>query len=133
MSRILLGAVLGAVVFAAPAQAQSIEVPAGKTTMIDFVGSFNMKTCTHGACPRVKLNGAANGKITTKWTSITLNQRQVGPAARRCSGHRMKGMAIYYTPDRGFRGTDRVSFGFSYDRGDGRRNNSGRALRVNVR
>ena len=132
MHRIVLGAIVGVALSLTAANAQSRDVPAGKTTMIEFVGSYDTRRCMNGARPRLKVS-AANGTVTTKWTSRRVTKAAVGPRHRKCAGRMMKGMAVYYTPDRGYRGPDQVNISFSYDQGNGRRKNASGAVSLNVR
>ena len=116
---------------ATAAQAQTV-VPAGKTTEVDFVGSYNMRTCQNGPRAQVRIRNPKHGRVSTKWVSRKIQANQVRSGGRKCVGRTMKGMAVYYTPNRGYRGADSFRINWSYPTGNGTRRSAGGTVRVRV-
>lgn len=95
--------------FAAEAYAYRVKetVPRNRTTLVGHFGGYAKDTCRAAAIPQVKLQRKPeHGKVTFKQITGTL-----GKDAGRCAGTRVKGIAVYYTPKRGYSGQDRFSAG----------------------
>lgn len=92
------------------AQADTIRrtVPANKTSGVGAHGTYN-EYCNASAIPQMKVSREPkNGKVTFKQVSFKL-----GEEAGRCAGRSVKGVAVYYKPNRGFRGKDEFKVRFT--------------------
>lgn len=79
------------------------DAKAGRTTTIDRVYIYLKADCTGAALPRLKLGKKPkHGSVAFKKTSWKSTNK-----SNRCYGKTVKGLAINYTPNRGFRGEDR--------------------------
>ena len=101
---VLLAAALALPLATGAAHARGNAVAANKTTEVGFAWAIDARTCGNLAKPKITLGKPKHGQATAKWVT----RRVVGAsgAARKCNGRTAKGMAIYYTPGRGFRGQD---------------------------
>ena len=90
----------------APASAAERTVPANRTTELAFLNVYDTHGCAYGARPRIRLEEPANGRITTRWMKRPITANVFGRGGDKCVGRDMYGLAVYYTPRRGFRGTD---------------------------
>ena len=100
-----------------------LDVPAGKTTGLYYLWAYNRTTCYGAQYPKVRLKQPDHGKLTHRKERVRI------PKGKPCAGKMAFRTVVFYTPDRGFRGKDIVSFGFSYPRYDGEMNRQ----RVNFR
>ena len=114
----------------APAAAQGATVPANKTTEVGFLWAVDLRNCGNVARPKVRIRQPENGKITTKWLTRTISGAR--GRAKRCNGRAGKGTAVYYTPNRGYRGPDSFSISTT-NRLDGRQRTRTESGRVVVR
>ena len=103
--RIIAAALLAVALPAASiALAQGASVPANKTTEIGFMWAVDVRTCGNLAKPKVDLRQPKHGKVTTKWIARKFSGGR--GSGRKCNGRLGKGTAIYYTPNKGYRGPD---------------------------
>lgn len=101
------------------ARAETISVPAGESSaMIDFTNLDD--NCQTIGKPKGKVSKEPkHGKVTFKWMSITLTE-EYGT----CKGKHAKSLRVFYSPDRGFTGSDSFSVGATmpaYEDGSGSR------------
>lgn len=89
------------------------DVRAGKTTGLYSFWAYNRTTCYGSAFPQVRLKKPKHGKL------IHRKDKARVPKGEPCAGKLAYRAVVFYTPDRGFRGKDNVSFTFSYPRFDG--------------
>lgn len=104
--------ILSATLFAgsAIAESYSVRVPAGKRILVATMALYDSDTCTFGAVPEGKLvTPPQHGRVEI------LQERRVIDGGR-CG--RIEGWArnVYFTPSRGFRGTDAMRVDFHYNR-----------------
>lgn len=132
MKRMIAGAIAGVLLLAAPASAQTPTVPSGRTTMIDFIALYSAHTCRSQQPPKVHAR-ARHGIIQTEWTSKRTSALVPSDGGDKCSGSRLKGIAVYYTPRLGFTGTDWVQIEVDYRDGFGHRQRADRSLSLDVR
>ncbi len=71
--------------------------------------------CAGNAAPINLSTSPAHGRVTTRVESATAKHIYTGSA--KCTGTHSAATAVYYTPERGFHGTD--SFSFQQERHDG--------------
>ena len=109
MFRIILA---GAITFASLAQAaagEKVTVPANRKSMVGSHVVFSRDTCSGGTIPNLRVGRKpAHGKVEFRTVSGKLTDG-------RCAGKPMKGKAVYYTPQRGFKGKDNFTVNFEYD------------------
>ncbi len=85
------------------AQAETVRrtVPANKTSSVGAHATYNQQ-CHPSAIPKMKVSKAPeHGTVSFKQVSFKLSDR-----AGRCAGRSVKGTAVYYKPNRGYRGQD---------------------------
>jgi hypothetical protein len=103
--------ILGAMaVFAAATSsfAEDRTVPANKTSVISFYYVFLEETCSFGAKPTFKvLSPPEHGTITSRWINVKLKD-----VRKNCKGRPIYGTAVFYTPNKGYRGKDSARVGF---------------------
>lgn len=104
---------------ATAARAETISVPAGESSaMIDFTNLDD--NCQTIGKPKGKVTREPkHGKVSFKWISITLDE-DYGT----CKGKHAKSLRVFYSPDRGYRGSDAFAVGATmpaYDDGSGSR------------
>jgi hypothetical protein len=88
------------------ASAETRNVPANQTSTIGFYYTYVRDTCHYGSKPKFKITQApAHGSVTSKWQSY-----RMGKDSRNCAGKQSYGTMIFYTPNKGFQGTDTVGF-----------------------
>jgi hypothetical protein len=86
-----------------------------RKTFVGSYASYSSGTCRVGAIPQMKVRQKPkHGKVTFR--QIT---RKLGKGAGRCAGESVKATAVYYTPNRGYRGEDSFSAGYSMPRWTG--------------
>lgn len=84
------------------------EVKAGKKTLI-YRLAVHLTTCGHVSYPQFSSRGAKNGKLSAVNGSFIAQSGQ-------CKGKRLRSTDVYYTPNPGFRGTEKVRALFGYPR-----------------
>lgn len=86
-------------------------------------------SCRAGEIPIMKVAKApGHGKVTIKKTSFKLSKD-----AGSCAGKRVKGVAILYRPNSGYRGKDTFTLGTSFFRYDGSSQRSFRSNKYNIK
>ena len=85
------------------AETLSLDVKAGKKTLIYTYSVYDQLTCRSGAPAKVTRQEAKNGTLSYTRGGFIAGE---GP----CKGERLTGTSIYYTPNRGFRGKDKALF-----------------------
>ncbi|GAB4524643.1 MAG: hypothetical protein Tsb0019_26690 [Roseibium sp.] len=86
------------------------EVPANRTSGVGVHGTYSAE-CRPSAVPRMKVAQAPkNGSVSFKQVSFKLSED-----AGRCAGKSVKGTAVYYKPNKGFRGKDQFKVRYSMD------------------
>ncbi len=86
-------------------------VAAGKTTMINHHESWHGE-CEQGPLATIDITKQpSHGKINVTIQMQKIEKNEIG-GGDKCIGRSVKGVAVYYTPQNGFTGTDT----FSYDR-----------------
>jgi hypothetical protein len=92
-----------------PALAEERVVPANKTSVISFWLVYSPETCHVGGKPTTRVSRQPeHGTLEFKWVSHKIEEGMYN-----CSGRVVKGMAVTYRPNKGYRGTDVVKFGMS--------------------
>lgn len=109
--RRLITSILGAAALLSTATSSFAEdrtVPANKTSVISFYYVFLEENCSFGAKPTFKiLTPPEHGTITSRWTKVKLDD-----VRKNCKGRQIPGTAVFYTPNKGYRGKDHVRVGF---------------------
>ncbi|MEO9529805.1 hypothetical protein [Roseibium sp.] len=86
-------------------------VPANKTSGVGSHATYNRSQCVALAIPKMKVSKEPkNGTVSFKQVSFKLSKD-----AGRCAGRRVNGVAVYYKPNRGFRGKDDFKVRFTMD------------------
>lgn len=86
------------------------EIPANKTSTVGAHATYGPE-CAGGAIPKFRITKAPeHGKVTFKKVSFKLSEK-----TGRCAGRSVKGTAVIYKPDRGYRGKDVFKVGFTMD------------------
>lgn len=86
------------------------EVPANKTSTVGAHATYG-PSCTGGAIPKFRVTKAPeHGQVTFKVVSFKLSDK-----TGRCAGRNVKGTAVIYKPNRGYRGKDVFKVGFKMD------------------
>jgi hypothetical protein len=80
----------------------NISLKANRTSGLYTYIQYDPNTCGAMMMPKFKVKYVKNGKITGSKGSFKLTKGI-------CKGRSMKGVAFRYTPNRGFRGTDKAS------------------------
>lgn len=103
--------------FSAAAQADDgITVPANKETAIGFHAAIGELHCAHTGKPTIKVTKAPkHGTLRFEWTTIKFDGRTSTADMMACKGKPIRGMAIYYRPNKGYRGDDYVRIGMIRD------------------
>ena len=112
MYRIFLAIVL-TIAFLSDAMADraSKTVPANRKSAVYAHAVYQKQTCISGPIPDMKVGKKPkNGKVTFQKTTFKLSKKAGG-----CAGKSIKGMSIYYTPNRNFRGQDQFTVNYSYE------------------
>lgn len=95
---------------AEPADAASITVRSGKTTLIANLVDWNAR-CRSRGYARVRGISARNGRVSARRGGrYAIPSRVLSGKAGKCAGRRIPGVGIYYRSKRGFRGRDVVRF-----------------------
>ena len=110
--RLILSALAFAVVLGT-AQADTFRrtVPANKTSSVGANATYTRSGCTAGAIPQYKVSKKPqHGEVRFKQVTFKLSKD-----AGRCAGTKVKGTAIIYKPNRGYRGKDTFKVGYKMD------------------
>lgn len=76
------------------------------STYVQFSGQ-----CTSTGDPRIEVKGKpAHGSVTLRSTSIVVTRSSSGD----CLGYTLPGLAVWYTPEAGFQGSDRFDYDVYY-------------------
>ena len=129
MLRILLASAITFASLTVAMAADHITVKANRTSAISSFVHYNRDLCSGGAIPHLRAGRKPkHGKLTFK-TVVT----KLGPGP--CKGTRVKAAAAYYTPDRGFKGEDYFSVGYTHDlyEGAGRIGSTSYSFHVTVK
>lgn len=109
MRRIVSTALAAAVFLASglAAQAEDYKVQANRTSGLTFIYVYSELNCAFGSKPTFKvLTEPKHGKIFSKWMKLNLTD-----VPKNCKGKPVYGTAIFYTPNKGFRGEDHARVG----------------------
>jgi hypothetical protein len=109
MRRLIKTVLAAATLFAAgsAAQAEDYKVPANKTSGLTFFYVYSELNCAFGSKPTFKvLTEPKHGKIFSKWMKLNLTD-----VPKNCKGRPVYGTAIFYTPEKGYRGKDHARVG----------------------
>lgn len=110
MNRIII-ALLALMVSVSFAHSENLDFKANSRTQFQFFYYFTGVNCNAGPKSKHKIVKAPkNGKLTFAWVS----QVPRGKVRNKCKGKATKGLAVYYTPKRGFRGKDKFSYRLGY-------------------
>ena len=112
MLRIFLAAALTvALLSSAFADQLSKTVPANRKSQVYAHAVYQKQTCISMAIPNMKVGKKPkHGKVTFQRSTFKLSKKTGG-----CAGKSIKGMSVYYTPDRNFRGQDQFTVNYSYE------------------
>ncbi len=92
------------------AEELTTTVRAGHKNRVYNGATYNRGTCNQGVIPDFKVRRKPkHGNVNFGRSTVKL-----GKNAGKCQGKVVKGGAIYYTPDRDFRGVDTFTVGFTY-------------------
>lgn len=81
---------------------------AGKTNLIYQFAVYDPDTCGSMGYSKPSLRQPKNGRLTSK------RVRYRTDLSGNCTGRMVNGVAVYYTPSSGFRGVEKVRFGFGF-------------------
>lgn len=88
-----------------------ISTTAGKEVKITSHSSFDNQCRWHGVYPDViTISGPFHGRIALRKIVNTVGARSIGGYKHHCFAKKIPGIGIYYRPNPGFRGEDRVSY-----------------------
>lgn len=108
------------------------NVPAGRSTTVDFLALANFRTCEAVARTRPTIIQPANGTVTLRPGTKTFSAEELRTRGRRCAGRPVAGQRVVYTPNAGYRGPDQFVVRISYEQRVGARSTSSQTYRVNV-
>ena len=83
----------------AQAATENVEVPANKTKLIDVISLYDRDSCSQMVTGEKIRTQAKNGNLVVKRENYKLPK---GP----CLGKTIQVVAVYYRPNKGFRGKD---------------------------
>ena len=87
-------------------------VPANRETAIGFHAAISDLHCAHTGKPTIKITAPPkHGTLRFEWTTIKFDGRTTTVDMMACKGKSIRGMAIYYRPNKGFKGEDQVKIG----------------------
>ncbi len=89
--------------------AENVTVNAGQKTRIYSYATYEGSGCVSSEYPIFKAKKTKNGKLTHSRGSFIGNDGV-------CKGKRLKSTDVYYTPNPGFKGVDRVRVSFGTQR-----------------
>ncbi len=78
------------------------DVKGGQKTLIYNYSKYDPTRCSGMALPKLGTVKTENGKITTRISTQKLDKGS-------CKGRVIKSLEVFYTPNRGFKGKDKVS------------------------
>jgi hypothetical protein len=108
LTKTLLAVFAIATASASPVLAESLTIPANRSSNITFWHTYNAD-CSYGSKPSFKVTKSPeHGTVTARWQA-----RKMDSDTRNCEGKPVKGMLVTYTPNKGYRGTDVVKFNLS--------------------
>lgn len=93
---------------AGPAVAADISVnaAAGSEALVRYYVTWS-DDCGQGYVPKGGLSsGPAHGKVAFKRGTFSIPKTATRGSVRDCSGRKVTGLGVYYTPERGYRGGD---------------------------
>lgn len=108
-----------AIMFSSAANAGTYkrDVPANRSTVVESHAVYNKGTCYGGEIPQMKVTKKPeHGQVKIRRTAFKLS-KDTG----KCAGKSVKGVAVSYTPNKGFRGKDEFKLGFSFSKYEGSR------------
>ncbi|MBD1547529.1 hypothetical protein [Roseibium aggregatum] len=109
MFRILLASAITIASLAQATAAEQVTVPANRKSMVGSHVIFSRDTCSGSTVPNMRVGRKPkHGKVDFRTVSGKLSEG-------RCAGKPMRGKAVFYTPQRGFKGSDNFSVVFEYD------------------
>lgn len=108
-SQTILATTIVTLALAMPATAKSFKkiVRSGQATEIAYMGSFNTRNCDVGPIPKAEI------KVKPQYGTLTIKTMHHPINKGKCAGMDMKVRAVFYTPNRGYRGTDKARIKFS--------------------
>ena len=89
------------------AESISVNAKSGVKTPVYAFSSYIASNCKSLALPRVSLPKSKNGKYSSSKYSFRVR------AGKPCAGRYIKGMRVFFTSNRGFRGVERAKIGFN--------------------
>lgn len=78
----------------------------GQTSLMRQYANFDIRDCSPHSGKVNVVMGPANGTLSTAATPYVIDINRFTGTRSRCAGKRVIGLNVYYTPNRGFRGTD---------------------------
>jgi len=93
-------------------------VPANRASSVGAQATYSQSTCNGSVIPKFEVTKAPeHGKVSFKQATFKLSEK-----AGKCAGKRVKGTAVIFRPDKGFRGKDTFKVGFKMEKyiGNGR-------------
>lgn len=91
------------------AAAEHITIRANKTVGLGHYVSYNSDICSGGGAPHMYVGRKPkHGKLSFKPVRTKFSQG-------RCKGLPVRATAVFYTPNRGFKGEDSFSFYYTHD------------------
>ena len=97
---------------AAYAESLSTTVSANRTSPIGGFSIYDKANCRHGG----KVDYRVKKKPEHGKVSVQFHKTKLGKGAGKCAGRQASGMVVLYTPNRGYRGKDKVTVTFIYDK-----------------
>lgn len=108
----LLSTILPGTAFA---ETDTVTVGANRTTPVAGFSIYIEENCYSGGKVDYKVSGKPkHGKVTVQY-----QRRKLGKSAGRCAGKPAGSMVILFTPDRGYRGKDKFTVSFYFDKFEG--------------
>ena len=86
----------------------SKTVPAGRASQIDAYSGWNLEDCSFQTISFTTTSQPAHGRITTRIGHGRITNANTGSAGK-CYGKPTKVLQLWYTPQRGYHGSDTVS------------------------
>lgn len=93
---------------AASADANNFQksTSAGRAVLVRHYGSWD-KDCRAKEAPQIEVTEApSHGTVSTRANTSKITEVRLG--GEQCLGHSVAGIAVYYTPQAGFRGIDNL-------------------------
>ena len=113
---LIVGAILG---FSSQAAADDFQKSArsGQKSLMRQYANFNILDCSPHAGKVSVVKQPANGTLSTAAAPYIIDINRFTGTRSRCAGKRVIGLNVYYTPNRGFRGTDQFTVRAIYREG----------------